>query len=197
MPEPVKCPACGLGLRVPETGRLKVTCPPKGGGCGTSFYHPPAEQSTIAFRCSRDGRPFWVRFMRELPQQKFTIDRIIPASGNGSDPAGAPGNYAADVYDVHSFYCPCCGYVPEFGSGQTFFVHCSKCRDLICGGLVHEKPDARGTTVQWFVCHPACGHQGPVTGLISEYQATRTTSAPRLAVPGLPAPGTPPPKRLG
>jgi hypothetical protein len=198
MAEQVTCPACGRGLRgIPQNRRLLVTCPSQAGGCGTKFYHPPAESSTIAFRCSRDGRPFWVAFRREMPHHKFTIERIIPAAGNGTDPASTPGNYAADVYDVQTFYCPCCGYAPEAASGQLFFVHCSKCRDLVCAGQVHDKPDGPAATVRWFVCHPACGHQGPVTGLISEYQATRTTSAARLAVPGLPQPDAPPPKLIG
>ncbi len=149
MAEPVKCPACGLGLRgIPENRRLLVTCPPKAGGCGTKFYHPPTERSTITFRCSRDGSPFWVTFKREDPGRKFMVERIIRAAGDGNDSASAFASYAADVYDVHNFYCPCCGYVPEFGSGQVFFVHCSKCRDLICGGLVYDKLDGPTTTVQ-------------------------------------------------
>jgi hypothetical protein len=199
MAEPVTCPACGLGLRgIPHGRRLLVTCPLKAGGCGTRFYHPPTERSTIAFRCSRDGSPFLITFKREAMQQQFVIDRIVRATGKGDDPAASQfGSYAADVYDVHHFYCPCCGYAPEYGSGQMFYVHCSKCRDLICGGCVYEKLDGPATTIKWFVCHPACGHQGPVWGTIGEYQATRSTSAARLAVPGLPTPDKPPPKQIG
>ncbi len=198
MAEPVPCPACGLGLRLPENRRLLVTCPTKAGGCGTKFYYPPTERSTITFRCSRDGSPFWVTFKRETPQQKFTIERIIRATGQeGASSAPKFGNYAADVYDIHSFYCPCCGYVPEHGSNQVFYVHCAKCRDLVCGGLVYEKLDGPTTTVQWFVCHPTCGEQGAIVGLIEEYQATRTISAARLAVPSLPTPDEPPPKLIG
>jgi hypothetical protein len=198
MAEPVKCPACGLGLRVPEGRRILVTCPPKTGGCGTKFYHPPTERSTIAFRCSRDGSPFWLAFKREAPHQKFVIDRIIRSTGKGEDPnASKLGSYAADVYDVSGFYCPCCGYAPEVGTMQMFYLHCSKCRDLVCGGRVYDKPDGYGSTIRWFVCHPGCGHQGPIGTPIEEYQATRSTSAPRLAVPGLPTPDKPAPKRIG
>ena len=199
MAEPVKCPACGLGLRgLPEHRRLLVTCPSNAGGCGTKFYHPPTERSTITMRCSRDGSPFWVTFKREAPHPKFTIERIIRATGKGDDPAASKsGNYAADIYDVHNFYCPCCGYAPENGPQQVFYVRCGSCQELICGGQVYNKLDSPTTTVQWFVCHPACGHQSPLAGRIEEYQATRTTSAARLAVPGLAAPDTPPPKQLG
>ena len=198
MAEPVKCPACGRGLRgVPENRRGLVTCSITAGGCGTKFHHPPTERSTIAFRCSRDGSAFWVTFKRETPQQKFAIERIIRATGGTNDPGATQlGNYAADVYDVHTFYCPCCGYAPESGSGQMFFVHCGDCRELVCGGSVHEKPGGAADTVHWFVCYPACGHQGAVKGVIAEYQATRTTSAARLAVPSLPTPDTPPPRRI-
>ena len=199
MAEPVKCPACGLGLRnIPEGRRLLVTCPPQAGGCGTKFYHPPAERSTIDFRCSRDGSPFWVTFKREAPHPKFIIDKIVRAAGKGDDPAASGfASYAADVYDIHDFYCPCCGYAPGYDSGRILYVHCSQCRELICGGRIHDKPDGSGATVRWFVCHPACGHQGPLWGKIEEYQATRTTGAHRLAVPGLPTPDTPIPKRIG
>jgi hypothetical protein len=199
MAEPVKCPACGLTLRgLPEGRRLLVTCPPKTGGCGTKFYHPPAERSTIAFRCSRDGSPFWVTFKRETPHQKFIIDKIIPATGKGDESAASQfGNYVADAYDIHDFFCPCCGYAPKYDSGQMLYVHCSQCRNLVCGGRVYEKLEGPATTVKWFVCYPACGHQGPTRGTIEEYQATRSTSAARLAVPGLPTPDKPPPKQIG
>ena len=59
---------------------------------------------------------------------------------------------------------------------------------------MYKKLDSAGTTVKWFVCHPACGNQGPIERSISEYRATRNTGGLHLAANSAPATSLPPPK---
>ena len=184
------CPSCATRLRVPDGRSGVVTCPMHAGGCGTKFRFPHIERSDIAFRCACDGAHFTVGFQRKHNQTKFTVDRIVPATiGGGKGESAKQASYNADIYDFRNFYCGCCGYSPNDNAPQ--FVRCGKCRQIVCGAQVYKKLDGPTSTVYWFICYPECGHEGPITGRIEEYDASRGHAVERVAsalVEGKPVP---------
>lgn len=184
------CPSCKMKLRVPDGKTGLVTCPTSRDGCGTKFYHPEIETRTIRAFCSRDGSEFDVIFGKDHKSATFkvkTLAKLKPRSvssdkDNDQPPKSAQSN--ADGYDWGAFYCPCCSFVAS--SGKSSIVHCGHCQQIVCGGRGYRAIDDRQKEVFWFVCYPKCGHEGPVTGKIQEYTATKASYTKRASSGALP-----------
>ena len=184
----LRCPSCKKLLKfksdLPRDRQVKVVCRSQTGGCGAEFFHPPIERSAISLRCAKDGRHLSAGFKRSLATGKFQIEKVVVAAvGNGQADAEPPKSYLAESYDWTNFYCPSCGYAPDLRKDAV--VRCGVCSGLVCQGLTYDKLDGATSSVRWFVCHPECGAEGSIVGVIEEVAATRTATIERPAAPRL------------
>lgn len=173
----ISCPSCGAKARVPDDrGLIKVKCP----ACATRFFYPATFQlSDVQFRCTGDGTKFVVSLRRRNPDDQFQIHLITPRRSSASSSERSDSGVSDQTvhpdseYDWSGFYCPGCGYMPR--DDDSKFVHCGKCKGLVCGASVRvEEGGAR-----YFRCHAECGGGGKITGSIEEYAAEERTETNR------------------
>jgi ribosomal protein S27E len=135
------------------------------------------DRKEVMFRCAKSGGQFKAIFKRSGTAGRFIFDKAHKIEGGtvsqsqGAEKSAARRGGAEaqsddidiEALDFGGWYCPHCGH-----DGDTIFVKCGRCRELVCGARVKTKFLSRKKI---FECHDGCGRKGEINSDIDRISA--------------------------